>query len=79
MRDQRGGPNRRMRLLALVLALLLAGPLTALLVQGAVRGAAAAYWPPPLTPGRAAPGDRVADPAGHRGPSAQNGARCTPR
>jgi hypothetical protein len=37
MRDQRGGPNRRMRLLALVLALLLAGPLTALVLQGAVR------------------------------------------
>ena len=37
MRDRRGGPNRRMRLLALVLALLLAGPLTALLVQGAAR------------------------------------------
>ena len=37
MRDQRGGPNRRMRLLALVLALLLAGPLTALLLQGAAR------------------------------------------
>ncbi len=37
MRDKRGGPNRRMRLLALVLALLLAGPLTALLVQGAAR------------------------------------------
>lgn len=37
MRDKRGGPNRRMRVLALVLALLLAGPLTALLVQGAAR------------------------------------------
>jgi hypothetical protein len=37
MRDRRGGPNRRMRLLALLLALLLAGPLVALLLQGAVR------------------------------------------
>ena len=43
MRDQRGGPNRRMRLLALVLALLLAGPLTALLVQGAARVLSAAW------------------------------------
>jgi hypothetical protein len=42
MRDQRGGPNRRMRLLALVLALLLAGPLTALVLQGAVRVLSAA-------------------------------------
>lgn len=43
MRDQRGGPNRRMRLLALVLALLLAGPLTALVLQGAVRVLSAAW------------------------------------
>jgi len=43
MRDQRGGPNRRMRALALVLALLLAGPLTALVLQGALRILAAAY------------------------------------
>ncbi len=43
MRDKRGGPNRRMRLLALVLALLLAGPLTALLVQGAARLLSAAW------------------------------------
>ena len=43
MRDKRGGPNRRMRLLALVLALLLAGPLTALLVQGAARLVSAAW------------------------------------
>ena len=37
MRDQRGGPNWRMRLLALLLALLLAGPVTALLLEGALR------------------------------------------
>ena len=43
MRDQRGGPNRRMRVLALVLALLLAGPLTALVLQGAVRMLSAAW------------------------------------
>ena len=43
MRDPRGGPNRRMRLLALVLALLLAGPLTALVLQGAARVLSAAY------------------------------------
>ena len=43
MRDKRGGPNRRMRLLALVLALLLAGPLTALVLQGAVRVLSSAY------------------------------------
>ena len=43
MRDKRGGPNRRMRLLALVLALVLAGPLTAFLVQGAVRVLSAAW------------------------------------
>ena len=42
MRDPRGGPNRRMRALALLLALLLAGPLTAYLVQGAVRVLSAA-------------------------------------
>ena len=43
MRDKRGGPNRRMRVLALVLALLLAGPLTALVLQGAVRVLSAAW------------------------------------
>lgn len=37
MRDASGGPNLRMRLLALVVALLLAGPLTVLLVRGGVR------------------------------------------
>ena len=35
MRDRSGGPNLRMRLLALVVALLLAGPLTVYLVRGA--------------------------------------------
>ena len=43
MRDKRGGPNHRMRVLALVLALLLAGPLTALLVQGFARVLSAAW------------------------------------
>ena len=43
MRDPRGGPNRRMRVLALLLALLLAGPLTALVLQGAARVLSAAY------------------------------------
>lgn len=37
MRDSRGGPNWRIRALAILLALLLAAPLTALIVQGAVR------------------------------------------
>lgn len=37
MRDRRGGPNARMRVLALVLCLLLAGPLTALIWSAAVR------------------------------------------
>ena len=37
MRDRTGGPNWRMRLLAIVLALLLAAPLTALVVQAAAR------------------------------------------
>jgi hypothetical protein len=37
MRDRNGAPNRRMRVLALVLCLLLAGPLTALLWGAAVR------------------------------------------
>lgn len=37
MRDRSGGPNWRMRLLAIVLALLLAAPLTALAWQAAVR------------------------------------------
>lgn len=35
MRDASGGPNRRMKLLALVVALLLAGPLTLALLRGA--------------------------------------------
>ena len=43
MRDPRGGPNRRMRVLALLLALLLAGPLTALVLQGAARALSAAW------------------------------------
>ena len=37
MRNSRGGPNWGMRLLAIVLALLLAGPLTILVIQGALR------------------------------------------
>lgn len=37
MRDSRGGPNLRMRLLAIVVALLLAGPLTLLVLQAALR------------------------------------------
>ena len=37
LRDRGGRPNVRVRLLALGLALLLAGPLTLLLVQGATR------------------------------------------
>ena len=37
MRNSRGGPNWGMRLLAIVLALLLAGPLTVLVIQGALR------------------------------------------
>jgi hypothetical protein len=37
MRNSRGGPNVRMRLLAVLLALLLAAPLTAFLIQAAVR------------------------------------------
>lgn len=37
MRDRRGGPNVRMRALALLLCLLLAGPLTVLLWSMAVR------------------------------------------
>jgi len=43
MRDPRGGPNGRMRLLALLLALLLAGPLTALVLEAALRVLSAAY------------------------------------
>ena len=35
MRDETGAPNLRMRLLALVVALLLAGPLTVALLRGA--------------------------------------------
>lgn len=43
MRDQRGGPNGRMRLLALLLALLLAGPLTVLVLEGALKVLSAAW------------------------------------
>ncbi len=35
MRNSSGGPNLRMRLLAVVVALLLAGPLTLALIRGA--------------------------------------------
>lgn len=37
MRDRDGGPRVRVRLLALVVALLLAGPLTVLVLQAAKR------------------------------------------
>ncbi len=37
MRDRSGAPNLRVRALALVLALLLAGPLTVLLVRALLR------------------------------------------
>ena len=37
MRDRRGGPDWRMRALAVLLCLLLAGPLTVLVLQAAVR------------------------------------------
>ena len=37
MRDRSGGPSLPVRLLALLLALLLAGPLTLLLLRAAVR------------------------------------------
>ena len=37
MRDRDGGPKVRVRLLALVVALLLAGPLTLLIVQAAAK------------------------------------------
>jgi hypothetical protein len=37
MRNSRGGPNWRMRLLAIVLALLLAGPLTIVVLQALAR------------------------------------------
>ncbi len=37
MRDRRGGPNWRMRALAVLLCLLLAGPLTVMILQAAVR------------------------------------------
>ncbi len=43
MRDPNGGPNRRMRLLAIVVALLMAGPVAAYLVRGAVQLVSAAY------------------------------------
>ena len=37
MRDRDGGPKIRVRVLALVVALLLAGPLTLLVLQAAAR------------------------------------------
>lgn len=37
MRNRQGGPNWRMRALAVLLCLLLAGPLTLLILQGAAR------------------------------------------
>ena len=37
MRDRTGRPNLRIKLLALVVALLLAGPLTLLLLQAAAK------------------------------------------
>ena len=37
MRNSRGGPNWRVRALAVLLALLLAGPLTVFLLQAAAR------------------------------------------
>lgn len=37
MRNRSGGPNWQMRLLAVVLALLLAGPLTLIVLQAAAR------------------------------------------
>ena len=43
MRDSRGGPNLRMRALALIVALLLAGPLTFFLLQAAARVLDLAY------------------------------------
>ena len=43
MRDRRGGPNWRMRLLAIVLALLLAAPLSALVIQAGVGALRAAF------------------------------------
>ena len=43
MRDPRGGPDWRIRLLALLLVLLLAGPLTALVLRGALE-VLAAVW-----------------------------------
>jgi hypothetical protein len=43
MRDERGRPNGRVKLLALVLALLLAGPLTVLVVRALVGLVGALY------------------------------------
>jgi len=37
MRDSRGGPNLRVRVLAIVVALLLAGPLTLFVLRAAAR------------------------------------------
>ena len=37
MRNSRGGPNWGVRLLAILLALLLAGPLTIIVIQAAAR------------------------------------------
>ena len=43
MRDPSGGPNWRVRALAIVVALLLAAPLTAAVLQGAAALFRAAY------------------------------------
>ena len=37
MRDSRGGPNLRIKVLAIVVALLLAGPLTVFVLQAAAK------------------------------------------
>ncbi|CAN5319878.1 hypothetical protein BH24ACT10_BH24ACT10_07410 [soil metagenome] len=43
MRNRSGGPNWVLRVLAVLLALLLAGPLTVLVLQGALRLAGRAF------------------------------------
>ena len=43
MRDSSGGPNLRMKLLAVVVAVLLAGPVAAYLIEGAADLLSAAY------------------------------------
>ena len=43
MRNRSGGPNWALRVLAVLLALLLAGPLTVLVLQGALRLADRAF------------------------------------